>query len=326
MLRRRWTSIVAETAFQVVYEGPALADGRMPVRQLAPALLALGELFNEASTVAHPDREPASLSIKATEKGSFEAHLILEAKHIWDQVVDIFGSDGATAIVNLKEVVLAGGIGLFWAIKKIRRRKVTEREQLSSGSIRVTLEDGETFEVPADVLKLYDRITIRKKARMVLEPLTRDGIEEVRFQISEESTLTVSSSDLPAFELGDDESTSLGEQDREMVLQIASVAFMEGNKWRLTDGASTFWAAMEDDSFLARVEGGEAFRKGDMLRCDLNIIQTQDAEGTLHAEHRVVRVLEHLPRPTQLTFEAPEAFDGPEDSSLPKQLPPGSED
>ena len=42
---------LAETAFQIAYEGPALETGRMPVRDLAPALLALGDLFTEASVV-----------------------------------------------------------------------------------------------------------------------------------------------------------------------------------------------------------------------------------------------------------------------------------
>lgn len=49
---------MAESAFTVTYDGPALATGRIPVRDLAPALLALGELFLDASSLVNPDREP----------------------------------------------------------------------------------------------------------------------------------------------------------------------------------------------------------------------------------------------------------------------------
>src|SRR5688500_11839084 len=52
---------MAETTFGVVYDGPALETGRMPVRDLAPALLALGQLFSEASRFVYPEQEPVSL-------------------------------------------------------------------------------------------------------------------------------------------------------------------------------------------------------------------------------------------------------------------------
>jgi hypothetical protein len=49
------TSGVAETAFRIVYEGPALKSGRMAAPDLAPALLALGELFTEVEERVAPE-------------------------------------------------------------------------------------------------------------------------------------------------------------------------------------------------------------------------------------------------------------------------------
>lgn len=61
---------MAETTFSVTYDGAALQDGRMPVRELAPALLALGEVFRVAAAEVYPDLPTPTLEVKATKKGS----------------------------------------------------------------------------------------------------------------------------------------------------------------------------------------------------------------------------------------------------------------
>jgi hypothetical protein len=111
---------VAETTFGITYDGPALAAGTMPVRDLAPALLALGDLFTEASQVLYPDAGPVALNIKATDEGSFDVHLILEAKDLWDQLVDMFTSDEVTALVNLQNLVI-GGVGSMGLIALVMK-------------------------------------------------------------------------------------------------------------------------------------------------------------------------------------------------------------
>lgn len=105
--------VVAQTGFSVVYDGPAVAGGEMPVRDLAPALLALGDLFTEASTVLYPKLEPAGLNIKATEKGSFDVSLILHGEAIWDQIVKLFTSPDANALINLRDAIIGTGGGPF---------------------------------------------------------------------------------------------------------------------------------------------------------------------------------------------------------------------
>jgi hypothetical protein len=58
-----------------------------------------------------------------------------------------------------------------------------------------------------------------------------------------------------------------------------------------------------DEQFLRRVEDGvEVFRKGDMLRCRIRIIQSQALDG-LHTEYQVVEVLDHIPRAIQMRLD-----------------------
>lgn len=171
---------MAETSLSVVYDGEALEAGRMEVRELAPALLAFAELFRDGNAILHPDDPPVSLHVQATERGSFDVYLVLVQEGV-ERVVDFFTSDGADALVNLKEYVVGAGVGLFWLIKQVRARKVIGAAPSGeAGSIVLVLDDGTTFTVAAPVYELYRRPTVRRHARQVVGPLNRPGINELR--------------------------------------------------------------------------------------------------------------------------------------------------
>lgn len=293
---------MAEDTFDLVYDGPALTEGRMAVRDLAPALLSLGELFAEASVTLHPDRPAAALNIKATNNGSFLIDLILEGPGLaWDRAIDLFGSDPVEALANLKELVIAPGAGLFWYIARKRGRSVARQEDaIEPGKVRLTLDDDTVLEVPTDVLALHGSVEVRRKARRVIEPLNRMGVDRLEFRAEDDVVLTLTGDDVPAFEAEGSEEVSLLEREIEMLVSITAPAFVPGNKWRLTDGDRSFFAAIDDDAFQERVQHGiEFFRAGDMLRCRMRLVQTQQ-DGALHTEYHVAEVFEHVPRGTQL--------------------------
>jgi hypothetical protein len=299
---------MAESAFGITYDGPALTAGRMPVRDLAPALLALGDLFAEASVLLHPDRKPVALNIEATRDGSFLVHLLLEAEGAWDQMVNLFGSKEASALTNLVDIVVGVG-GLFAVGKRLAGRRILKQEaDPAAGIVRLTLDDQTTIEIPSDALRLYGNIAIRKQAREVVAPVTRGGIEVVKFQSRRESSVSVeiTGPDAEAFEVPETEAFPVAEDVAQLAVSIVNVAFAEGNKWRLSDGENTFWATIEDRQFVRRVKDGvEAFRNGDALRVQMKVVQTMDSEG-LHIERSIVEVLEHIERPTQLELSAEE--------------------
>lgn len=310
---------MSETSFEVVFDGPGVEGGRMPVRDFAPALLALGDLFVEASAVVHPGQPPAALKIRATKRGSFSIDLVLEAPKIWDEFVTLFNSGPVNAIVNFRDLII-GGAGLYWFIKKAEAEKIKKREaSLDPAMIRVEFEDGTTAEVPADLLHLYDNVRIRQRVRETVEPVNRDGVERLEFRRDHEVSVEVQRDDVKAYEPPELEEIPLLDQETQMVLSIASVVFTEGNKWRFTDGEQrTFPAAIDDAEFIKRVNAGvESFRAGDMLRCRVHVKQTRRGDA-LHTDYTVVEVKNHIPRHEQLGLAAP-----PE---MPRELPPADED
>lgn len=307
---------MAETGFSVTYDGPALTDGRMEVRDLAPALLALGELFREANTIANPTQPAVTLQIRATERGSFTIELLI-VQHGLQSLIDLFSGDAADALSNLKELLLApSAVGLIWLIKRLRGRSIRRRDPQPDGTIRLVLDDETSLDVPAGTMQLHQRLTVRKLVREVLSPLDKDGVDIVQFRrdAGQEVTVEVVAGDLPSFEPRED-AEQLLDSTVTMNLEISSVAFHEGNKWRLNDGAGTFWATIADQEFLDRVDARqESFAKGDILRCRIRFEQARTSEG-LRTERTVEEVLEHIPasRPIGMLGEDPDS--APEESA-----------
>ncbi|HEX8054060.1 MAG TPA: hypothetical protein VF517_13800, partial [Thermoleophilaceae bacterium] len=237
-------------------------------------------------------------------EGSFEVQLILEAAGLWDSVVDLLNKDAADALANLMQIV-GGTYGLFAFIRMVKRRLIKGQEQVERGNVRLTLEDGETLEVPTEVFDLYRNVQVRKRARQVVEPLNRRGVERLELRTEEDITVSISSSDVTSFEPPEDIDVPLLERESEMVLAIASVAFIKDNKWRFSDGERTFYANIEDPLFVDRVEKGiEFFRKGDFLECRLRIVQSQQGDA-LHTDYYVTEVIRHIPRQVQMPLDLP---------------------
>ena len=78
---------MSKTKFSIAYDGPALHDGAMDVRDLAPALLAVGQLFDAANNILNSDHTKVSVNVTATGDGSFEVFLELAQTHV-QQIVD----------------------------------------------------------------------------------------------------------------------------------------------------------------------------------------------------------------------------------------------
>lgn len=310
-----------ETTFSVKYEGPALREGRMPVRDLAPALLSLGELFTEASLTLYPTYEPVGLDIEATAAGSFNVELVLQtADDVWEQISGLSEAGAVTSLILLKDLVVGGSVdsSLFGLIKWLRGRPATEEPSPEPGRVRITVDDRTSVDVPTEVATLHRNVRVRKKAREVVQPLHRRGVDSVEFRTDADVSLSINDDELPAFEPIDPDADQLTEQEFDQVLEIITPQFKENNMWRFSDGERQFHAPILDAEFLERVDAGEPFRKGDRLRARVQLIQF-DEGGKLRTERRVVEVFEHRQAGQQLAL----GEGGEEDGEPPPELPPG---
>ena len=84
----------SDTQIQIAYEGRALASHSMDVEQLAPALLAVGQLFAEANHVLNEGRTKANIRVRSDfEHGCFLANLDIAIS--WaQQIAALVSADG----------------------------------------------------------------------------------------------------------------------------------------------------------------------------------------------------------------------------------------
>ncbi|WP_036011382.1 hypothetical protein [Robbsia andropogonis] len=280
--------------FHVVYDGPALAEHRMDVRDLAPALIAIADLFTAANREVNGDKADVNVEVHASFKaGSFGIDLVA-AQQIVAQIRDMFAGNTATAICNASGIlglVTGGGVGLISLLRRLGGKKPVKIEQVGDVA-RVWITETESLDVELGVLKLYRSKTVRLSLEKTLEPLEREGITDFGIVRGHEVVLDIKAEELPLFRASIDSEEVVSEATTRKLLQIESVAFKDGNKWRVHDGASQFYATVEDADFLARIDAGERFGKGDVLIVDLR--QTQTVVGAkLANDFAIVKVIEH---------------------------------
>jgi len=283
--------------FVLTYEGPALESHRMAVADLAPSLLALGEMFHEANAVLNPGGPRVGLEVKAFGSGSFEITLSLgELATLGGDLIGLLTNRGTDAVLALIGLV-GGAKGVMGVLKWLGHHVLVDRQEVSPSTTRFIGDDGSTLDVPSAVVDLLQRAGLRRNARKVVAPLSRDGVDRLRLEGVGDEPVVVLKSERAAFDVPSPLEAPLTDEESEMALAVTVLPFSGRSKWRLSDGRATFLAEMQDEEFLQRIEADqERFARNDILRCRVRMRQWQTDTGAgLRSDYSIVRVLAHIP-------------------------------
>lgn len=282
--------------FHIIFDGPALDAHEMNVRDLAPALLAVSDIYDEINRIAFGNRYKVGVNVRASFKtGSFLTELAVHAANI----LELFKDDTVQAACLMMQTFGVPSVptivrGILPFMRWVRRRKITAVIELKNGNARVEVA-GDAVEVEKTVIALYQSSKLRKGFEdLIARPLEKEGIETIGFGDADaKAFVSIPREEGPWFVADEPEDEPMGVSTRRAHLQIISPCFQEGNKWRFSDGSVSFYAEIRDKPFLNRVMSGEtAFAKGDILEVEMTEAQALTAKG-LSTERFIEQVYGH---------------------------------
>ncbi len=224
------------------------------------------------------------------------SHAMQVVEHEVKNIEDLLLSPGVQALANLCTLLGVGAIGatacLFRMFKEKKGRAIDAAADASLLSkLDVNIE-------ASRLVRLYNNVDIRTSLRRTLRPLREDGIAE--FQTRRDGLIVerVTKADLLAADAAEIEDIV---EIEEKWLDVQKVALVRHLAWHFASDTLTFDARIDDEKYWKKVDAGERFGAGDRLQVVLKTTASRDRNGRLHAEHRILEVLDirHQRRPTQ---------------------------
>ena len=320
---------LSRDTFELIYDGSEIHDGEMDVYALAPALLAMGDLFREADATINGSTTVVTTAVKAEfREGSFEIVMSVD-QQLRDAAIGLIptlhliGADKLIATVvgeawdvakdKIQEKMPEVFMGLLKLIGKLGGEKPKEiRYDESSNSSIFVLGNNNTIKVDQRTTQLYQSSRTLSAATRVASPLRRQGISDLKVKKSSREIAALTRDDFPNLEdalstesLAVSSGSSSTPIPQEMIIRMVKPSFTDGS-WSVSDGGKPFSVTMDDDDFKARVHAREVgFFDGDLYR--VQMITWQKLTGKRISTNRsIIRVIEPIQAEEQQAFSLDE--------------------
>ena len=314
---------------QVAYDGDGLRTGSMDVRDLAPALLAIGDLLQHSNRVLNDDRANLAVKVRSDFKtGSFSIEFELVQSLASQASMFFSGADlkSAKDIAELVGIVVGapGLIGLLKLLKMLRGLKPKIGKTIETGLIQISFGGNNHADVRREVLQLAADPAVQKAAADVMKPLATPDVDTFEVRNGKKTLDTYTRSDLPSFSYPEPIVQELKgvDEDRTVALEIIKPSFEDTLSWVFSDGSGgRFSAIMQDANFLSRVKRREvSFYKGDILKLRVHS-RSYISDGSLRTENKITQVLEVISLPGPVPLLPPVDFESKSISSQKKPPP-----
>lgn len=282
--------------FQLAYEGPDLDGHLMNVEDLAPSLLALGRIVSIANDEVNHGKFQAKLSVNANFKpGSFLVDLVVNQDFAaW---VSTLTSQPISATLNAYGLLCL--IRDLLNLKKFLKGRKIDRIEANDESETLTVYiDNTSITVNFLAVELLKKDEIKNYCDKFVSPLSKEGISAIKLSHMGSDISKISKDEFEGF-IARCEDEPIWESLRTTAVQIETIAFKEGHKWKVNNGNNSIFVTIEDSDFNNRIKlRQEAFREGDIFIVELKECQ-YIRNGKVQTENSIVKVIEHRPAPMQ---------------------------
>ena len=274
---------VMKTRVTLKYIGPALDLGRMDVYEASANMIAFSEFMVIAVKVTYGDSADAKAEVAGFDRGSFQTDLIFSV-----------GGTAATIFSALTPQQLWHVVKGSFALWKHLRGSPPAHIEHNEQSVSVTNNNGQIIQVRIESLNLVlSEKACEAAERFVKQGLDHEGYDSLSIQTDNNQEGATVFKNEAEFFVPVSKASQLSDNTVQMTVVIVAAVFQDGNKWRFSDGSSSFSAAILDGDFLQTVNNGVRFGKGDVLVVDMRIVQIRSGLK-VSVDRSIMKVIRHL--------------------------------
>jgi hypothetical protein len=298
------------SAFQLAFDGPAVADGSMDVREITTALQGLDDLVQRSNELLNGETSKVTLRVVAGfEKGSFDVNLFLD-QGLRDSLAVMLPALSALNASQILDIVLGtyGKVGdiVSGAAKIYKAFKGARPIETKSGDRANTtvliFGDNNTVVTDSGTARLYNDDQVRAALTRTAQPLLHGGVDKLEVKRASQLIEKLERPDVGesvGLELVSAQGLDEKGPTRDIWVRVVKPNF-DGGRWTFHDGSAKFGAEVEDRGFQERVDRREqGFFAGDTFLIRLRSIQHIDKNGGISTRNMVEKVLDQRLAPRQ---------------------------
>ncbi|MDQ6988492.1 MAG: hypothetical protein Q9M19_01320 [Mariprofundaceae bacterium] len=265
----------------------------MNVYDAAANMIAFSEFSVEVARALYGDSAKAEANVSGFGKGSFVTDMVI---HLGGAVSSLFSQVSAKDVLSIMHESIT-----LWKHLQGFEPKALDK---SDNHVAVTNHYGDILQVKAETVKLvFSEKSADATSKFIRDALDHDGIDSVSVQSDEfAGDLVLVHADEAQWFKNVSPELPLDDFEVTQSLMVEAPVFKDGNKWRFSDATGSFHAAIRDKRFIAEVDAGKPFAKGDMMRVRMRIYQCQKGEK-LVGEKEILEVIEHKQRAYQSSMQ-----------------------
>lgn len=266
------------------YHGTAVDEGRLDLYSAAANMIAFSDFVTVAGKAVYGPNVEMKAEVGGFRAGSFVTDVYFQL---------VLPSMALLPAVNIQEVVktIKDSLDVWKHLKGSPPKAVEARGD--GDNITVTNNNGDTIIVnrPSLTVVMSPESTDAVE-RFIGVALAQQGIDSLQIKSAKKAIAKVVDSDA-LYYTSVTANVPVTDNEFDYALTIEAAAFKDGHKWRFSDGGASFFAEIVDTDFLARVDQGEPFAKGDALRVRMRLEQSRQGQE-LTTIRTIVKVFDHL--------------------------------